>query len=495
MQRSPTRVRLLAAVIGGALLAALLLQGCGGSSRHHAPARGVSPARGGQPIASASRPSQPPAKGLGKIRHVVIIMQENRSFDNYFGTYPGADGIPRGACVPDPLNGGCVKPFHDPGETNGGGPHGKVNSDADIDGGKMDGFVTQAEQGEACTTNNPRCSPCTETTTHACVDVMGYHDAREIPNYWTYARHFVLQDHMFASQNSASVPAHLYMVSEWAARCKDPLRPSSCARGVDEAVAQANGPHDTSLLYGWTDLTWLLHRDHVSWAYYVFKGTEPDCEQATAMTCSSVPQSAATPGGWNPLPNFTDVHQDAQLGNIRSLSDFYTAVKAGSLPAVSWIIPNETVSEHPPATPAAGQTYVTGLINAIMRSPDWRSTAILLSWDDWGGFYDHVQPPPVDQNGYGLRVPGLVISPYARRGLIDHQVLSHDAYVKFIEDVFLGSERLDPKTDGRPDPRPDVRENESILGNLLADFDFNQRPRPPLILPVDPPPGPASTPP
>ena len=130
---------------------------------------------------------------------------------------------------------------------------------------------------------------------------------------------------------------------------------------------------------------------------------------------------------------------------------------------MSWIDPNGTVSEHPPALVSAGQSYVTGLINAIMRSPDWKSTAIFLSWDDWGGFYDHVKPPRVDENGYGLRVPGLVISPYARRGFIDHRTLSFDAYVKFIEDDFLGGQRLDPATDGRPDPRPDVRENAPQL--------------------------------
>ena len=116
-----------------------------------------------------------------------------------------------------------------------------------------------------------------------------------------------------------------------------------------------------------------------------------------------------------------------------------------------------------------------------MRSPAWRSTAIFVSWDDWGGFYDHVRPPAIDENGYGLRVPGLVISPYARAGFVDHQLLSHDTYLRFIEDVFLGGARLDPATDGRPDPRPSVRER--LTGDLRRDFDFSQPPRAPMLLP------------
>ena len=168
------------------------------------------------------------------------------------------------------------------------------------------------------------------------------------------------------------------------------------------------------------------------------------------------------------------------------MSNFYASAKSGALPAVSWVVPSGAVSEHPPAPVSFGQSYVTSLVNAVMRSPDWRSTAIFLAWDDWGGFYDHVAPPVVDQNGYGLRVPGVVISPYARRGYVDHQTLSFDAYVKFIEDDFLHGQRLDPATDGRPDPRPDVRENATILGNLVTDFNFDQRPRPPMLLPVHP---------
>jgi hypothetical protein len=122
-----------------------------------------------------------------------------------------------------------------------------------------------------------------------------------------------------------------------------------------------------------------------------------------------------------------------------------------------------------------------------MRSRDWGSTAIFLAWDDWGGLYDHVTPPQVDVNGFGLRVPALVISPYARRGFIDHQTASLDAYAKFIEDDFLHGSRLDPKTDGRPDSRTDVREAMPQVGNLQVDFDFRQKPRPPLLLPLHPP--------
>jgi phospholipase C len=204
------------------------------------------------------------------------------------------------------------------------------------------------------------------------------------------------------------------------------------------------------------------------------------------MGCKFRPQSATTPSIWNPLPRFTDVRQTHQVNHVQDTSLFFKAARAGRLPAVSWVIPNYSQSEHPPASIKRGQAWVTSVINAVMRSKDWRSSAIFLTWDDWGGFYDHVKPPHVDSLGYGLRVPGLVISPYARQGFIDHQVLSPDAYLKFIEDDFLGRQRIDPKSDGRPDSRPDVRETESILGNIRADFNFHQRPRKPMVLKLHP---------
>jgi phospholipase C len=454
-----------------------------------------------------------PLTGIHKIRHVVVIMQENRSFDSYFGTYPGAEGIPPGVCVPDPVNGGCVAPYHDSADLNYGGPHSQGDATNDIDGGAMDGFVAMAEKGMGCSTTNPDCSPCEQAQAQSgsggkgsssqCVDVMGYHDAREIPNYWSYAGNYVLQDHMFEPNASWSLPAHLFMVSEWSAFCNNAQNPFSCHGALQwpnpdwqtGAVSAIQGPSDDQPHYAWTDMTYLLHKQNVDWGYYVFKGTEPDCEDDAAMNCSPVQQNAQTPGIWNPLPSFTTVRQDGELGNVQSLSNFYAAAKKGTLPKVSWINPNSAVSEHPPGLVSAGQAYVTGLVNAIMNGPDWNSTAIFLSWDDWGGFYDHMQPPVVDRNGYGLRVPGIVISPYSKSGYIDHQTLSHDAYNKFIEDDFLGGQRLNPATDGRPDPRPDVRESNPILGDLRRDFNFNQAPRPPMVLSQHPAPGSASTPP
>ncbi len=440
--------------------------------------------------ASTLRETAPAAPaGIHEIKHVVMIMQENRSFDSYFGTYPGADGFPRkngriAICVPDPLAHRCVKPFHDPHDRNVGGPHGPMDAIRDIDGGKMDGFIRVAVGGKIKRCQQPGATN-PDCTGGPPADLMGYHDAREIPNYWAYAHQFVLQDHMFEPNYGWSLPAHLFAVSGWSAKCTSGTDPKTCTSNLE---GPGNGPESTRKshlhgpLYAWTDLTYLLHRRHVSWAYYIAKGWQPDCENGYTLLCRPGLQRPGTPSIWNPLPDFATVRGDGQLGNVQSVSRFFTAARAGRLPAVTWVEPDWKHSDHPRARISVGQAWVTSLVNAVMSGPDWKSTAIFLAWDDWGGFYDHVAPPRVDRNGYGLRVPALVISPYARRGYVDHQVLSFDAYLKFIEDDFLGGARLDPKTDGRPDPRPTVRENVPVLGNLVKDFDFSQAPRKTFLL-------------
>src|SRR5438105_12535000 len=340
------------------------------------------------------------------------------------------DGVPT-VCVPDPQTNQCVKPYHNPADKNFGGPHGQANATSDINGGQMNGFIGQVVGGRKTKCQGPF-DPACAASNQPVPDVMGYHDAREIPNYWAYANNFVLQDHMFEPNASWSLPEHLFMVSEWSAKCSRQGDPMSCQNELQNPDKTGFVKNSTAAQkrpnYAWTDLTYLLHKSNVSWGYYVADGTQPDCEDDSAMTCTPKPQHAGTPQIWNPLPYFDTVKQDGELGNIQQLTRFYTAAKNGTLPAVSWIVPNGKNSEHPPALVSVGQSYVTGLINAIMQGPDWSSTAIFLGWDDWGGFYDHVVPPHVDQNGYGLRVPGLVISPYAKQGLIDHQTLSFDSY-------------------------------------------------------------------
>jgi phospholipase C len=413
-------------------------------------------------------------------------MQENRSFDSYFGTFPGADGIPvkngvPTVCVPNPAKHRCQRPYHDSAVVNWGGPHGPVDALTDINGGQMNGFLRVVAHAPAgCLrlggVNDPICRQANTSP-----DVMGYHTAAELPNYWAWAHDYTLQDHMFSSNLGWSLPAHLYGVSGWSARCRT-RSPMSCRTAIG-ARSHGHGPLTMRPLapYAWTDITYLLWKAHVSWRYFVQTGHQPDCSSG-AMTCTAPKQWASTPSIWNPLPRFETVRADHQLGNIQRTKQFFADARRGTLPAVSWLVPSQADSEHPPASITRGQAYVTELIDAVMRSPDWRSTAIFLTWDDWGGFYDHVVPPRVDGAGYGLRVPGLVISPYARSGYIDHQILSSDAYLKFIEDDFLHGQRLNPATDGRPDSRPDIRETLPILGNLAADFNFFQRPRKPTPL-------------
>jgi phospholipase C len=485
VQNRPWIVRLCAVSAGAFLCAfAFVLLAAAGTR-----------ARQAQTRAQAAVPA-----GIHKIKHVIIIMQENRSFDSYFGTFPGADGLPRkdGAftvCSPDPRTGQCVSPYHDRDDENGGGPHGAQNSLVDIDNGKMNGFIISAEKG------NRGCGPVTDPAVcagSAPTDVMGYHDGKDIPNYWAYAKTYTLCDHMFCSVASWSLPAHLYEISAWSAYCYN-RNAMSCINDINPAVTPDMGagvpaavrkrfglpPAGTPPIYAWTDITYLMHKNHVTWGYYVFKSPNPNCFSGTGP-CSYAQKIAMTPGWWNTLPYFVTVQNDGQLPLVQPVANFYKAAKDGTLPSVSWVAPSSLVSEHPSALVSVGQSYVTRLINAVMQGPDWKDCAIFVVWDDWGGFYDHVDPPAVDIDGYGLRVPAILISPYAKPHYIDRQVLSFDAYLKFIEDDFMGGQRLNPRTDGRPDQRPDVREDASMLGNLLNEFDFNQKPLPPLILPVHP---------
>ncbi len=387
------------------------------------------------------------ASGLDKIQHFVFIMQENRSFDSYFGTYPGANGIPAGVSFVDPHDGTTVTPYHDTSDINLGGPHGWINAQNDIDNGKMDGFLNQAYKG-----TNADGTPFvpSKKAGHNPQDVMGYHDYHEIPNYWNYAHLYVLQDSMFESVASYSLPAHLYMLA-----------------------AQSGGytgyKQTQPSTYNFPEITELLTSGKIDWKYYVTSGTLPDTDDDQVVGSQSQEQQDPDKYTlWNPLPAFPKVQNDpAERSRLQGTSQFYIDAAAGNLPQVSWVIPSSPVSEHPPAGVKEGMAYVTGLVNAIMQGPDWSTTAIFISWDDWGGFYDHVTPPQVDQYGYGIRVPGLVISPYAKENYIDHNTYSFESWLKIVEERF----DVNPMT---------ARDTNAT--DMLSAFDFTQKPRLPYIL-------------
>jgi phospholipase C len=429
--------------------------------------------------------------GIEKLQHLFFIVQENRSFDHYFGTFPGANGLPRTAggglatCVPNPYLGGCSKPYRVGSFDQMGGPHTKKASDIDINGGAMDGFIRAlpATNPDACWIQpfTDACKPFVGPKGQP--DVLSYYDERRIPNYWAYAEGFTLQDNLFAPTDSWTLPAHLYLMSGWSAYCADPADVLTCSSDLSLKDRATSWEYGEPAMYAWTDITYLLDQATVKWEFYVDKTT---CWNPTTG-CTW--QSSGTRSIRNVLPGFT-THYDASnpdpwadlSDNIKSNESFFWKAKNDRLPQVGWFMPAPSYSEHPgdrQGTVRTGQAYVTRLINAIMQSPAWSSSAIILAWDDWGGFYDHVVPPRLDINGLGLRVPSIVISPYARPGYIDSQLLSFDSYLKLIEDRFLGGQRL---PGDRPDPRPTIRETWPGYGDMVNAFDFTQAPLPPLVL-------------
>ena len=394
--------------------------------------------------------------GLEKIQHFVFIMQENRSFDSYFGAYPGAEGTPPGICLTDPTAGQqCEAPYHDTKNVNRGGPHGWDNAHGSIDNGLMDGFLIQSYkgvsfggQGKPCLPPDPNCTPGTNPR-----DVMGWHDYREIPNYWDYAKLYVLQDAMFESVASYSLPAHLYML----------------AAQSGGYVASAGQRQPST--YNFPEITELLTSGQLDWKYYVTSGTEPDTEDGEVVgSQSDVKQDPLKYTFWNPLPAFPAVMGDPrEVSRLVDVSQFYADAARGTLPQVSWVIPSGAVSEHPPGGLQQGMEYVTGLVNAVMNSPDWSTTAIFISWDDWGGFYDHVPPPQIDKYGLGIRTPGIVISPYAKEGFIDHKTYSFESWLRIVEERF----GVMPMT---------ARDNKA--NDMIDAFDFTLQPRSPVLLQV-----------
>ncbi len=326
----------------------------------------------------------PPAKShkpaSGKVEHILFVIQENHTYDNYFGTYPRGEGFPQGHTVPlGPGHPQATAPFHFSFPLTHDIGHRYEQCRAAMNEGKMDGFVSA----------------------EGTVDTLGYYDRADLPNYWAYADRFTLCDRFFSSLAGPSLPNHLYTVA---------AQSGGVVRNMKDPPAQG---------FNFPTMVDLLGNSRISWKYY--EG-------------SPSPQAFHL---WNPLPGFPSIKQDRELmSHLVSNVEYFRDLRDGTLPQVAWLIPSMAESEHPPVNLQVGMWYVTTLANALMKSPYWENTVMVVTWDDYGGFYDHVPPPQVDDYGFGPRVPTLVISPHARPGHIDHTVYDFTSVLKYIEERF-----------------------------------------------------------
>jgi phospholipase C len=329
------------------------------------------------------------------IKHFVVLMQENHSFDNYFGNYPGADGVPADTCMPvDPTgvtSTECVKPFHIGGQAVVDMGHNTLVHDAEFNNGAMNGFISAF--------NRQR---------NVGNEAMGYYDDRDIPYYWNVADNYVLFDRLFTSAAGGSVWNHMF----WA---------TGSPGNLQEDALRPEGFDDVPIIFD------RLQEAGISWKFYV-QNYKPEITFRNPGSGDSGSQVV-----WVPPLNYNRYLDDPALHNrIVGMDQYYKDLSDGTLPAVSFMVP-AGASEHPPGSIQSGERFVRGLVNELMRSSAWDSSAFMWTYDDWGGWYDHVVPPAVDAYGLGFRSPALLVSPYAKQGHVDHTTLDFTSELKFIE--------------------------------------------------------------
>jgi phospholipase C len=367
------------------------------------------------------------------IEHFIVLMQENHSFDNYFGTYPGADGFPDDTCIPidpDEQSGECVEPFHLGDLPVLDLPHSRDAFDAQYRSGTMDGFISA--------TNNP------SSDIYA---TMGYYDYRDLPYYWNIADEYVLFDRLFESAAAGSVLNHMFWVT-------------GSDGGSGDSIPDEGYPETLPTIFD------RLEEAGVSWKFYI-QNYDPEI---TFRTRFEVAPNRSAQVIWAPVLAFDRFIDDPDLsGHIVDMEQYFVDLNEGTLPEVAYMVPSGS-SEHPPGSLQAGERMVRNLINSLMRSDYWDSSAFMWTYDDWGGFYDHVPPPQVDEFGYGFRVPALLVSAYARRGHIESTELDFTSVLKFIEQNWS----IEP-----------LAQRDAEANSILGAFDFESPPREPRILPSE----------
>jgi phospholipase C len=375
------------------------------------------------------------------IDHVVFIIKENRSFDQYFGLFPGANGTTtarQGARVIDLKQGIPQRLPHDL-------LHDYPTALRSWNQGRMNGFGWDKWSRR-----------------------YAFSEARpgDIPNYWHWAKAFVLGDNFFASAQGPSFPNHLFSIAAQSAGThnnpgpgKEPRPPPrdkswGCDARPSSRVGVVDPEGGTTFVPPCFDIRTegdRLDRAGLQWASYA----APPHHLGYLWSAYSAIRHIRETGEWKRRVH--DVHHLVQ------------DIQANKLPSVTWVTPPFQLSEHPDFNQCWGENWTTRVVNAIMGSPIWPRTAIFLTWDEWGGFYDHVPPRQVDAFGFGFRVPLLVISPYARQGYVDHRRAEFSSVLRFIEDNW----------DVLPLTHRDRRAQ-----NLSYDFDFNKPPSPPDPLPL-----------
>ncbi|HEV3091577.1 MAG TPA: alkaline phosphatase family protein [Candidatus Cybelea sp.] len=427
-------------------VAAFTLSGCAG-------APGSAPA----PLPQANGQVRSGTSSYPYVQHVVIVVQENRSFDNFFATYPGADGATSGL-LRTPKGDKTIR--LEPGQlaTDSLG-HEHFAFEKEFDHGKMDGFnhVDRAlEHGDKIPAGRY---------------AYRYVKPQYIKPYWTIAQNYVLGDHMFSTQGSSSFTAHQDLIaggtpigsagdnvidfptpSSWG--CDAPTGTVTSLITTTGKYLKDKGPFPC---FTYATLRDLLDGQGLSWAYFTNNN----------------------PGSlWDAFDAISAVRYGSEWTNniVRPQTRFFDYVSGSNLPAVSWVIPDAYDSDHPGDHIDRGPSWVASIVNAIGESPYWDSTAIVVVWDDWGGYYDNVPPPQLDGQGLGIRVPMLLVSAYAREtsssqpGYISHTQYEFGSILKFIENNWnLGSL-------GTTDQR---------ANSLIDCFDFSQSPRPFVAIPSD----------
>jgi len=364
------------------------------------------------------------------IEHFIVVMQQNHTFDNYFGTYPGANGTPKDVCIPVSLSNdkaSCVAPFKITNEPISDLSHSDVIFAKQYQNGKMNGFVDALNN----LNQNGTLS-------------MGYYNDQDLPFYWNLADEYVLFDNYFSSAHTGSITNRMFWVSGRAGREFNRI-PEGGFGNIPTIFDK-------------------LQERGISWKFYI-RNYDPELNYRKLKELDYLPPQVQ----WVPLLSFDRFLDDPELSSrIVDLSEYYKDLENGTLPAVSYVL-LLGATEHPISDPGLGEKTTQTMVQSLMQSNAWKNSAFFLTYDDWGGWYDHVPPPQVDERGYGFRVPSMLISPYARKGRIDHTLLDHTSILKFIEENWN---------------IPPLAERDAKANNFTSAFNFSVSPRLPVFIPA-----------